>query len=551
MKRSVSSVCVAIIAMVAMSHDIKGEIRSVTIPSRAELVIGVKSHHYTDFSVVEPMSVAEDGDVKVYTYSLDSGTTYNYRTYMPGGITQAGKGVPESFSEESYMSYDPAMVNHDPKSNRGYETGDIFLNINSNGHLSLNVGDTFSAHAMRSWQLTDHMVNNYFIEPDFHYTVVDSEGRPSTDVIEIEHTPGSAWADIKAVGKGTVIVTVTYDAILLQDNWMGGAFWGAIWPENTGVFVVTVGEESADFDSSMYINEAYNENAKKLSGGYIDAEHDILYYLDSEEGAAYSFTPEGVTEVSLAYPHIDDCKSTYTGFDREGVQLNNDGSYTLLFKEGRNIVRLRDNSGRYAYQVVTAKSCHREISNLTRPGAVDFRAGDEIEIQYSGLYHPASKLAGVYNMSAYVTYNGNPNGTSLVMGSGQYTFGSSAKAQALTVKIGEEYEADGRREFVLDEGVIQINGYGDPIGNHRTMDRFEGRDANIAAVAQKTCLGRLPDVRIPLATSGVDTLGADDVTKGKKIFYNLQGVPSTHPYKGVNIVRTPDGKVYKINHADR
>ncbi len=67
--------------------------------------------------------------------------------------------------------------------------------------------------------------------------------------------------------------------------------------------------------------------------------------------------------------------------------------------------------------------------NVNRPGSKIFQPGDQLAIQYSGLRHPANKLAGIYNMSAYVTYNGVPNGTSLILSANQYKFGSSDKAR--------------------------------------------------------------------------------------------------------------------------
>ena len=118
--------------------------------------------------------------------------------------------------------------------------GNILVNINERGHLRLNVGDTYSALPMRSWQLTDTQTNNYFLEPDFHYTVIDLDGNPSTGVIEIEnaHPTTEVWSTIKAVGNGTAIVLVTYDAIALnyykynakadsltKTNFMGGEYW--------------------------------------------------------------------------------------------------------------------------------------------------------------------------------------------------------------------------------------------------------------------------------------------------------------------------------------
>lgn len=479
---------------------VRGNEKTITVPADAELSIGMKFAHFIDFTIVEPKSVKTEGDTKTYNYLLSPSQTYNYRTWREGGITQAGTGVPTEFTDESYKTYDPKQINHAPQSNQGYETGDIFVNINPQGHLKLNVGDSFYAHAMRTWQLTNTQIDNYFMEPDFHYTVIGIDGKPSTGVIEIDNadTHESPWSEIKAVGNGTAIVLVTYDAILLPSNWMGGGFWGAIWPENTAAYVVTVGEDATGINPNMVINEEYNLDTKKLAGKYVDAEHDVFYYLDTEEGARYTFKPEGVDNVTIAYPTIGEQMATYSGFSGEGVTKNEDGSYTLLLKHGRNIVRLSDASGKSVYQILTAKPCHREITNVTRPDANDFQPGDEIKIQFSGLFHPANKLAGIYNMSAYVTYNGTPNGTSLILGAGQYTFGSAPAAQAVQLTIPKNYDTETNPEFVLDEGVIQVNGYGDPIGNHRNINRLTGRQANFTATAHKTYFGAIPEVRIPL-----------------------------------------------------
>lgn len=490
---------------------------SVTVPADAELTIATKSTHFVAFTPSEPLSVEENDGVKVYTFDLTANKVYNYRTWMEGGITQAGyftmKADPTNcpelvFTESDYRAYDPHKVNHMPQSNSGYETGDIFLNINPQGYLSLNVGDTYDAHAMRTWELTDNAVNNYFIEPDFHYTVIDCDGNPSVGVIEIENadTHDSPWSKITAVGKGTAIVLVTYDAIdlnyytatLAKTEYLGGRFWGAIWPENTGVFVVTVGEGKADIEPNMEINETYNAETSKLSGKYVDAEHDVFYYLEGEDGARYTFAPEGVSDVTVAYPEIGEKAAAYKGFGSEGVTKNDDGSYTLLLRHGRQIVRMTDASGSSVYQVLTAKECRRQIVNASREGSEIFQPGDKIKIQYEGLFHPANKIAGIYNMSAYVTYNGIPNGSELIQGSGQYTFASAPSAQAVTIEIPVDYDVEKSSEIAMTEGVIQVNGYGDPIGNHRNTDPQVGRSPNFAAVAHKTYFGAIPDVHIPI-----------------------------------------------------
>ena len=490
-----------------------------TIPADAEMFIGKKFSHFTNFTKVESVKTVIEGDTKKVHYRLADNQVYNFRTWKPGGLTQAGYFTMDidggensylKFSASSYEAFGPKTIKHDVNWNGGYETGNILVNINERGHLQLKVGDTYDALAMRSWQLTDTQTANYFTEPDFHYTIIDLDGNPSTDVIEIDnaHSTTETWSTIKAVGKGTAIVLVTYDAIALnyykynakadsltKTPYMGGEYWGAIWPENTAAYVVSVGDDATTMQPNMFINEDYNEGALKTAGKYVDAEHDVFYYLDTEEGATYTFTPEGVDHIEIAYPTIGEQMATYHGFTTEGVRKNDDGSYTLLLKEGRQIVKLTDAMGNSIYQVLTAKPCHREITNASREGSTIFQAGDKVKIQYSGLHHPANKLAGIYNMSAYVTYNNIPNGSSLILGAGQYTFASAPTAQMVTVDIPADYTA---AELVMDQGVVQVNGFGDPIGAHRDIRKNLGRSPNFTAIAHKTYFGQLPEVRIPI-----------------------------------------------------
>ncbi|MDE6217885.1 MAG: hypothetical protein K2F64_02665, partial [Muribaculaceae bacterium] len=379
------------------------------------------------------------------------------------------------------------------------------VNINPQGHLKLKPGETFKALSLRTWQLTDNSTNNYFIEPDFHYTILDLNGNPSENVISISQNKGSSWADIEAIGEGTAIVLVTYDAIGLnfykgvdKKPFMGGEIWGAIWPENTAAYVVTVGNKTSAVVPNMLINEKYNEGAQKLAGEFVDAEHDVFYYLDSEEGALFTFKPENVESVEIAYPSIGEHMAVYNGFSANGVTRNEDGSYTLLLRHGRQIVKMTDASGVASYQVLTAKACHREIVNEARPGSEIFQPGDKVSVVFSGLYHPANKISGIYNMSAYVTYNDKPNGTSLILSANQYTFGSSQSAQTVTVDIPADFDLTQNTSVILNEGVIQVNGYGDPIGNHRNIDPIAGRSPNFTAIPHKTYFGAIPPTEIKI-----------------------------------------------------
>ncbi|MDO4319733.1 MAG: hypothetical protein Q4C34_04085 [Bacteroidales bacterium] len=489
---------------------------TVTVPKEASFELNRKTSHFIDFINIPWLSEDEQGDNKVYTYRISVGETYNFRTSLAGGLTQGGYmlmsadsdgnlQVPElKFSRESYAAFPPNGIKHSVQENTGFETGDIFVNINAANHLSLRTGETYKAHAMRTWQLTENTTNNYFIEPDFHYTVLDLNGRPCDNILKITQKPGSAWADIEAIGQGEAIVLVTYDAISLNwfnkkwQEYLGGAVWGAIWPENTAAYVVSVGQNESAVKPNFFINTGLNEGKLKVAGDNVDSEHDVFYYLDTEEGAYYTFTPENVANITIAYPTVSETAVAYNGFGSDGVTANQDGSYTLLLKEGRQIVRLEDASGNAVYQVLTAKKCHQEIINASRPGSRIFQPGDDVKVIFSGLRHPANKLAGIYNMSAYVTYNGTPNGTALILSANQYQFGSSEKAQTVEFHIPTDHNIAEKPVWVMDEGVLQVNGYGDPIGNHRIISPVTGRNPNFTAVAHKTYFGMVPPARIPL-----------------------------------------------------
>ena len=284
---------------------------NVTVPAEATFFLGTKIAHFVKFKEVEPQSVVTEGGNKVYAFKLADKQQYNYRVSQPGKYTQAGiftmsgdetKRPTLVFTDADLAAKDPKFIDHDVTSNGGYNVCDLFLNINASGHLKLaNVGDTYDILPMRNWELINSITANYFIEPDYHFTVVNLNGQEDNSVVKVENEL------LTAVGTGTAIVLVTYDAMHVNEyngatkkDIVGGADWGAIWPENTGAFVVTVGEQATDIKPNIIINKDYlttvtpwgggNPIDTKLSMENVDAEFDVLYYLDSEDGFDYTFT---------------------------------------------------------------------------------------------------------------------------------------------------------------------------------------------------------------------------------------------------------------------
>ena len=476
---------------------------SITVPQEAELFLGTKSAHYKAFDQTMPESVTTQGNQKVYTFKLASAQNYNFRTWTADGMTYAGyftantdaTKMPQlQFASSDYTSRIPGEVRRDNLA----QTGDILLNINERGHLNMTTGDTYDVTGMRSWQATDNTTNNYYIEPRFRFKVLNEQGQPDNSVVTFDtyETNVNPWVSMRAVGTGTAIVLVTYDAINLTyynnsataSNYINGPFFGAIWPENTGVYVVTVNGDAGGIVPNMTIHED-KDFAQRVAGKYVDAEHDVFYYPSTQSGATYTFSPTGVSNVTIASPTIDELGVSYSGFSTAGVTANADGSYTLLLKEGRNIVKLTDASGHSAYQVLTAKPVVLTVSNATTGNSNSFKPGDKVEVSFSTVYHPANKLAGIYNMSASLGYT-EP---ALSGAANQYAFASTPGAQKVSFTIPT---SSTENTFTLTGGYVKSSGFGDPYGNHRLVSRSVGRNPNFAAQSRTAYFGQLPDITV-------------------------------------------------------
>jgi hypothetical protein len=467
---------------------------AITVPENASVFVGAKTTHYVPFTEKEAVYTATDNGKKVYKYNVSG--QHNYRVSAPGGLTHAGLFTPNATTTAleitaEQLAGNPKQIDRNVTSNKNYNMADIFMNINAQGHLKLATGETRQLVTLRNWQATNSTVGNYFIEPDFHYTVINESGAPDNSVVTVSDS-----GLITPVGAGTAIVLVTYDALNFAQG-DGGPLYGAIWPENTGVFVVSVNAPASGITSGITVNETWNTSEfDKMATAAVDAELDVFYYPAETGGYDYTFTLTGVTSVESAQPTLGANTLSYNGFSTTGVTKNANGSYTVRLVHGRNIVKLNSATGS-EYQVMSAKPVTYTVSNVSRPDEVP-RAGDEISILFNTLYHPCNKLSGVYNMTAAIQYRGFGADNSLILGPGQYTFAS--KAQAYKVTIPADYTAN---NFTLTTGVIRVRGYGDHYGNHRGITLETGKAPNMNANVREAYFGALPDITVRLSKNSV------------------------------------------------
>ncbi|MBQ4092704.1 MAG: hypothetical protein IJC82_05275, partial [Firmicutes bacterium] len=408
-------------------------------------------------------------------------------------------------------------LDRDLQSQQGCNVADVYLNVNAAGYLELEENGTFDLDPTRRWwgnSVTWSMDGGVLIEPDSHYTIVDKNGEVSNDIIEID-----ADGKITAKSNGTAIVLVTYDAMTLNfadkhknsaDRYEPNGFYGALWPENTGVFVVSVGAEDSGISTGMTINE--DKTSTKLCGSAIDSEFDVIYFIGDE--GEYTFTPEteGVA-VSVANPVFgEDGTLGFAGF--ESVAANADGSYSVPLTHGRNVVCL-EKDGKAEYQVITAKEVDVTVNGVDLAEA-KVTPGEKVKIVFDTIYTPVTRT-GVYNSSTAVAYHSVSGYEGKLAGNacgsmGTYQYASRADAQTVehivkltsdssgwsnpymtTVSelvVPEDYTEE---NFVLSDGVFQIVGFGLGLGSHRNPVSTGGDAPNL-----NSRIGSLPDISIPV-----------------------------------------------------
>ena len=476
---------------------------TVVAPAGSTVDMGIQSDYYTYKFADQASSVEnkQDDTVKV-VFDLPSGGKTNFvRVQHPDGVTYWTFGkftdaqtievsrddlhMDDSVSKDTVYHFD----------NNVYDLGNIFLNINRQGYLTMEAGQTFELNVLRNWQAIENFFNSQIALPDVHYKVVSFDGSASDVVTITPDEKNSSLADITANKAGTAIVLVTYDAMTHmqgqtsnKDNHM----FSAIWPEFTGVFVVSVGADGSAIQTNTFIDRP-GTNVTKEEQKYLDAEHDILFYLGSE-GASYSFTPEAGTTVTVARSTVGSAM-TFNGFTSNGVSVAANGEVTVSgLTTGRHIIRV-EKDGLATYQVVTARGVSyvmKDANGNELTSDTELNPGDTVTVQFTGLVSPKEKIAGAYNPRFIVKYV-DENGTSFSGTAGMYNFSGTPTYQKVTITIPEN--ADGYT-YILS-GAIAVIGY-DGIPTHRGISYRKGLDRQYGTGASGV-LTRLPELTLKLA----------------------------------------------------
>lgn len=478
---------------------------TVTAPKGSTIDAGTLTKYYV-FSFLEPF--ARSVEDCTATFHLDKNTDYFYRVrHLQGAtywnyvrlsadaaytVTEEDLGLTGDFSKSTIYHFE----------NNVYDRAGIYLNINTKGYKNMAVGDTFELNSFRNWFAIESFMNAKVALPEMHYQVIDVNGIASDVVTITPNALNSNVAVMEAKHEGTAIVLVTYDAMTHMAGQTSTAShrFSAIWPELTGVFVVTVGADGSAIQTNMNLDRM-DAVIEKDEARQLDAEHDILFYTGTE-GASYSFKPEAGCTVSVLRPTVTAASMTYSGgFTNTGVTTAEDGTVTVSgLITGRNIIKVTK-GGLSTYQVVTArgvsyKFVNAEGTELTQEELAAIKPGDSVTIQFSNLISPKEKLSGAYNFN-FSLYMQGPDGTFFKSDPGGnfgvYDFSGNPERQKLTVTIPKFWAEE---TYTLSGAIKQAGWPGVP--THRGITYAVGTNPGFDAPKTAGILSRLPEITIPV-----------------------------------------------------
>lgn len=473
---------------------------TVTAPAGSTLRMGTFGSYYS-YTFLEPVSQETKGDTMTASFRLpETGSQQFLRAQNPDGVTYWTFGKFTGGQELAVTRDDlhldddvtAASVNRFDKN--VYDLGNIYLNINRQGYLNMDAGQTYELNVLRNWQAIESFMNSQIALPDAHYRVLSLDGGDSDVVTITPDANNSCLATMTANRPGTAIVQVTYDAMTFAQG-MGGKDFSAIWPEFTGVFVVSVGADGSSIQTNTFIDRP-TVNITKDEQKYLDAEHDILFYVGTQ-GASYSFTPQEGCTVTVARSTVTD-KMTFNGFTSQGVSVDKNGQVTVTgLTTGRHILRI-EKDGMAAYQVITARGVSYDIIDAdgnVLPQDAELVPGQAVKVQFHDLVSPKEKISGVYNFNfslVYLDAQGSKYQTNPGTPFGQYDFSSNPARQLLSVTIPETAEG-----YSYDlTGTIRVGGFGG-IPTHRGVSYRSGMDRQYGTTTAAV-LTRLPELVLPL-----------------------------------------------------
>ncbi len=348
---------------------------TLSVPSGSIAVMSMENGGDYSALQIAPVSGETVGDMRVLSYRLIPGYTYGFRVSLEGCadvccVMVMKKGLKAEVTREEMESHSKDEVDSECPS-------EVLLNINAEGFLRMQKGESFDVKPLRNTYTDDDSKYGIFLAPEFSFLAMSPEGG-SSDAVEFDGNRMAAKED------GTAFVLVSCDAIYvryLNIPGMEDKLLSATSPECTGVFVVTVGE-GAGPDIGVTVTDSTGRD----DGGHFDSDLDVMYFSD-----AYT---RGLLYINKKYAGIS---FQYNPVYEDGELVSFSKSKTdsskkwcrAIIREGPNILAV-ESGGEISFQVVRGMKMHLYATNMDNGSVTSFMPGDRVNFFVTGIRVPAS-----------------------------------------------------------------------------------------------------------------------------------------------------------------
>lgn len=430
------------------------------------------SIHFSRFDAytVRRDAGASTSDYDRYLVYAKAGEQFSIHAALEGDFTKEVLVQNVSEAPEAPVVIDVLPTKPTEVGNNDFMEADLYTSAPHSGVISLFTEATgsqsFTLDIMRVWQAMEGMVANLFFEPEFQLTLHGDDNA----AIESSNTPGRNRYRIDALDEGVSVLTIGYTPLRLRQG-VNPSVFNAISPENTVALVIQVGETN---DDNIDLN--------------IDSTEYDTWYFDAGQSDHAPLTFEPIADTAFEDICVHDPLHDATWGDAWNCFEADGDAYTVELKNGRNIVRARTETST-VYHVIMGKALDITIENETNPNE-DLAAGDTAKVTFDGLRTPVQKIAGVYNPAFGAVYLRYLLGDDTIVGPGSQFF-ISTTGSVLEL----EFEESG--EFVLEDGRIHSNHFGDPLDSHKHIG-VEGHGPNLDAdtITDRNYFSYLPNVTI-------------------------------------------------------
>jgi hypothetical protein len=485
--------------------------------------------HFIPFTEYTPAYMGTTGDEKydIYKFNIPSGADGIH--YEAGGgewLKQCQCFTVNPGGTDLTITLDLAGLDNSHRVDNGFIDDNLYMNLDDSKYVVLKKGESFDLFPIRVWQAQLGVVDNYFVEPDYHVEVMGGSvseqwtGKPGRELL-------------KVTGKqtGISIIKISYDALGWLEspgNVISGSYsppsgikyyFNAIDPINTGIVVVNV------------VDDADSGNAANIKTNIDQREYDTVYFdKNKSDSVPYTFKPTADRGTISVRVH-DPLHNTGWGEGWTSCAANPDGSFTVNLKEGRSIIEVSAGDS-VRYHVVNAKGLQVNIVNKSNPDwkpGEPFKLGETASVSFEGLEIPVQKIAGIYNPgyphTQYVQYE-TQDGRLCLGPATQYDITSYNTVNVLLSEPGE---------FLLHKGRIHCGHLGSALNAHRNISPSGVMpNFNASEGENNPLFSTLPDITFEVQDNEFASEQAKlEYAALKELFYEYYG-SSSAPLEGIN-----------------